>query len=85
MSFFEIDHPASAYLKAKGIEAMGQRENLRLIPEDLGERKLVNVLKANESWDPTAQSVIIAVRDKVVSDLLRRLHHKPDQLIDWLP
>jgi methyltransferase (TIGR00027 family) len=60
VSFFEIDHPATVELKAKGIEAMGQRGNLRLIPEDLGKRKLVDVLKANELWDPTAQSIIIA-------------------------
>jgi len=60
VSFFEIDHPATADLKAKGIEAMGRRDNLRLIPEDLGKRRLVDVLRADESWDPTAQSVIIA-------------------------
>jgi len=59
-NFFEIDHPATARLKARGIETMGQRDNLRLIPEDLGARKLVDVLSANESWDPTAKTVIVA-------------------------
>jgi methyltransferase (TIGR00027 family) len=60
VNFFEIDHPATARLKAKGIEAMGQRDNLYLIAEDLGERKLVDVLKANESWDQNARTVIAA-------------------------
>ena len=60
VNFFEIDHPATARLKATGIEAMGQRDNLCLIPEDLGSRKLVDVLNTNESWDQTAQTVIVA-------------------------
>ena len=60
VNFFEIDHPATARLKAKGIEQMGQRGNLHLVAEDLGKRKLVDVLDANESWDRTAQSVIVA-------------------------
>jgi methyltransferase (TIGR00027 family) len=60
VNFFEIDHPATARLKARGIETMGQRDNLYLIAEDLGERKLVDVLKANESWDQNARTVIIA-------------------------
>jgi methyltransferase (TIGR00027 family) len=60
VNFFEIDHPATARLKAKGIDAMGQKGNLHLIPEDLGKRKLVDVLQASEVWDCTAQTVIIA-------------------------
>jgi methyltransferase (TIGR00027 family) len=60
VNFFEIDHPATARLKARGIEAMGRRDNLCLIPEDLGKRKLVDVLKANESWDQSARTVILA-------------------------
>jgi methyltransferase (TIGR00027 family) len=60
VQFFEIDHPATASLKARGIEVMGPRANLHLIPEDLGKRKLVDVLKADEAWDQTAQTVIIA-------------------------
>ncbi|RWX48334.1 methyltransferase, TIGR00027 family, partial [Candidatus Electrothrix communis] len=58
--FFEIDHPATAALKSKGIDAMGRRENLHLIAEDLGERKLLDVLRADTTWDINAQSVIIA-------------------------
>ncbi len=60
MHFFEIDHPATARLKAKGIAALGRRDNLHLIPEDLGKRQLVDVLKANVSWDRTARTVIVA-------------------------
>ena len=58
--FFEIDHPATARLKAIGIEALGQRDNLHLIQEDLGERRLVDVLTANPSWDMTVASVVVA-------------------------
>ena len=60
VNFFEIEHPATAKLKAKGIEAMGERGNLCLIPEDLGKRRLVDVLTDNELWDRNAQTVIIA-------------------------
>lgn len=58
--FFEIDHPATALLKARGIQTMGQPENLRLIAENLGERKLVEVLNSHESWDRSARTVIVA-------------------------
>jgi methyltransferase (TIGR00027 family) len=60
VNFFEIDHPATARFKAKGIDAMGQRDNLCLIAEDLGKRKLVDVLKTNELWDQSARAIIIA-------------------------
>jgi methyltransferase (TIGR00027 family) len=60
VGFFEIDHPATARLKAKGIAAMGPRANLYLIQEDLGRRKLVDVLGAHPSWDPGARTVIVA-------------------------
>jgi len=60
VSFFEIDHPATASLKAKGIAAMGPRSNLHLIAEDLGERQLADVLRADDLWDPSARSIIIA-------------------------
>ena len=78
VNFFEIDHPATARIKAKGIEAMGQRDNLYLIAEDLGKRKLVDVLKDNESWDQSAQTVIIAeglvmyLPPEAVRDLFRQ-------------
>lgn len=58
--FFEIDHPATARLKAKGVAAMGQRSNLSLIAEDLGRHALVDVLKANAAWDRDKQTVLLA-------------------------
>jgi methyltransferase (TIGR00027 family) len=60
VNFFEIDHPATARLKARGIDAMGQPKNLSLIAEDLGKRELVDVLKANNSWDQGVRTVIVA-------------------------
>lgn len=60
VNFFEIDRPATSCLKVKGIGQMGRRDNLHLIPEDLGKRKLVDVMEANDAWDPTAQTVIVA-------------------------
>jgi methyltransferase (TIGR00027 family) len=58
--FFEIDHPATARLKAKGIEAMGKPDNLYLMAEDLGEKQLLDVLKQNRIWDLDEKTVIIA-------------------------
>jgi len=60
VNFFEIDHPATARLKAKGIDAMGQRDNLFLSAKDLDKRKLVDALKTNESWEQGARTVIVA-------------------------
>ncbi len=60
VNFFEIDHPATARFKARGIEAMGQRDNLHLIAKDLGERELEDILKTNERWVLRARTVIIA-------------------------
>ena len=60
VEFVEIDHPATASLKAKGVKAMGKSRNLTLISEDLGERKLVDVVKSNEVWGQAKQTVIVA-------------------------
>jgi len=60
VNFFEIDHPATSRLKAKGIGAMGKRNNLILIAEDLGKQHLQDVLKANVLWNYGAPAVIIA-------------------------
>lgn len=60
VNFFEIDHPATANLKAKGVNSLGPRENLILIAEDLGQSRLIDVLRSNETWDVTKQTVIIA-------------------------
>jgi methyltransferase (TIGR00027 family) len=60
VNFFEIDHPATARLKARGIEEMGQRDNLVLIAEDLGKQKLEDVLKTSEEWNESSRTVIVA-------------------------
>ena len=60
VNFFEIDHPATARLKAKGIATMGNHDNLFLIAEDLGQRRLVDVLKNHTSWRVNTQTVILA-------------------------
>lgn len=39
---------------------MGQRDNLSLIAEDLGARKLEEILQTSEIWDQSARTVIIA-------------------------
>jgi len=60
VKFYEIDHPATAALKAEGITAMGQRENLVLISEDLSKQKLVDTLNSNRQWEQSAKTVIVA-------------------------
>jgi len=58
--FFEIDHPATGRRKSQGVDVLGPRDNLHLIQEDLGDRRLVDVFTAVASWDATAKSVVIA-------------------------
>jgi len=60
VNFFEIDHPATAVPKAKAIEELGRRDNLHLVSEDLGQRKMVDVLEAHGKWDKSAVTVIVA-------------------------
>ncbi len=60
VSFFEIDHPATARLKAKGIQAMEPRDNLHLIAEDLSQRQLKDVLKQHSAWETSASTLIVA-------------------------
>ena len=60
VGFFEIDHPATANLKTKGITGIGKPDNLTLIAEDLGETSLVDVMRSNKAWDQSKQTVVIA-------------------------
>ena len=60
VGFLEIDHPATADVKAKGIESMGQAHNHHLIAKDLGECQLKDVLIESKAWDAKVQSIIIA-------------------------
>jgi methyltransferase (TIGR00027 family) len=60
VDFFEIDHPATARVKARGIEVMGPRSNLHLMAEDLGEQRLADILEASKAWIGTDPAVIVA-------------------------
>ena len=60
VDFFEIDHPATARLKAEGIQAMGYRDNLHVIAEDLSVNKLADVLATTKTWDPSRRTVVVA-------------------------
>jgi len=60
VNFFEIDHPATALSKSRGIEAMGRNNNHHLLAEDLGQRKLVDVLSSHPVWKQHEQTVITA-------------------------
>jgi methyltransferase (TIGR00027 family) len=60
VEFFEIDHPATAQLKKKGVEKMGMRGNLHLIAADLAEQRMAEILTAQKAWDKTAQTVVLA-------------------------
>ena len=60
VTFFEIDHPATAQLKARGIASMGERDNLSLISEDLSKRELTDVMAGAELWSQNAKTVIVA-------------------------
>jgi methyltransferase (TIGR00027 family) len=60
VKFFEMDHPATAGLKARGIDAMGRRDNLILISEDLSQQKISQILQGIPSWDPRRRSIVLA-------------------------
>ena len=60
VNFFEIDHPATARLKSKGIDVIGRHENHVLIATDLGNRTLLDTLDADGSWDRRERTVIVA-------------------------
>ena len=74
VSFFEIDHPSTARAKRKGVEDIGQPSNLTLIPADLGETRMVDVLGDDPGWDKHKQTMI------VMEGLLYYL--KPDDVLD---
>ncbi len=44
VQFIELDHPATGRVKARGIQIMGQPQNLRLIQADLGQVSLAQAL-----------------------------------------
>lgn len=58
--FVEIDHPSTSVAKARGIEKVGQPENMIQIAVDLGKRSLPKVLSEDGHWDASQRSVIVA-------------------------
>lgn len=58
--FYEIDHPATARAKAKGVAELGPRENLHLLAEDLAHERLSDVLTRAPGWEGIADSVVVA-------------------------
>ncbi len=60
VEFFEVDHPATSAAKAKGVAQEGQPENMTLLPTDLNETPLSQLMKEAERWDSSAQSVVVA-------------------------
>lgn len=60
VQFFEIDHPATARAKAKGIDALGAPDNLHLVAEDLAQKRLADVLAALPAWRRDARSAVVA-------------------------
>ena len=60
VQFVEVDHPATAAAKRKGVEQQGQPGNMTMIAVDLGETALSVALADCEAWDPDALSVVVA-------------------------
>ncbi len=60
VEFFEVDHPATASAKAKGVTQEGQPENMTLLAADLNETPLSVFMKEAGGWDRSAQSIVVA-------------------------
>jgi len=60
VEFFEVDHPATATAKAKGVTQEGQPDNLSLLAADLNEVPLSALMKKTNRWDSNSQSIVVA-------------------------
>ena len=60
VQFVEVDHPATAAAKRKGVAQEGQPGNMTMIAVDLGETPLSAALADCKAWDRQAQSVVVA-------------------------
>jgi len=58
--FVEIDHPATAAAKRRGVERIGRPQNMSMIAADLGQVYLEAVLEDCDDWDGSAPSVVVA-------------------------
>ncbi len=79
VAFFEVDHPATAVAKARGVAKIGQPENLTLLQADLGVKSLSEELAAWQKWDVNQKTVFVAegllyyLAPQAVSDLFAHL------------
>lgn len=60
VSFFEVDHPATAVAKARGVAKIGKPDNLTLLQADLGLKPLSEVLAEEQAWDAEVKTVAVA-------------------------
>lgn len=60
VNFFEIDEPATASMKITGLKKLGAAGNLFVIPEDLGKKRLSDVLEADSNWKKNKKTVFTA-------------------------
>ena len=60
VNFFEIDGPETAQMKITGLKHLGAADNIFVIPEDLGKKKLSEVLEADSNWSINKKTIIIA-------------------------
>tara|TARA_B100000809_G_scaffold143958_1_gene141486 strand:+ start:525 stop:1358 length:834 start_codon:yes stop_codon:yes gene_type:complete len=77
VQFFEVDHPATAVAKARGITIEGEPPNMTQIAVDLGARSLSDTLLGERRWDASLPSVFVAeglfqyLTDDEVRELLK--------------
>ncbi len=60
VQFFEVDHPATAAAKAKGVAREGQPENMTLLAADLNRTPLAALMRKTRPWDSGARSMVVA-------------------------
>ena len=60
VNFFEIEEPATAAAKIKGLKKLGTASNLFVLPEDLGKKKLSQVFEADSRWKKNKRTIITA-------------------------
>ena len=60
VKFFEIEEPATAMIKIEGLKKLTSAVNLFVLPEDLGKKKLSEVLEADTNWNNNKKTIITA-------------------------
>jgi methyltransferase (TIGR00027 family) len=60
VKFFEIEEPATAMVKTAGLKKLAAAANLFVLPEDLGKKKLSEVLEENSNYDKNKKTIITA-------------------------